>query len=86
MSRITSVMIFDNGNITVVDEEGKQVSDLQEPWLNFQGLRELARNIELDKPNIKAVGNLPPVVSKAFVDYLKFYRKHPDLAKEAPNE
>jgi hypothetical protein len=84
MSKIDKVMIFDNGNIAVFDSDGKQVPSLQEPWLNYKALMELTKRIAKDKPNIEGTGNLPPVVNRAFHDYLNHFNKlvTPKVEKE----
>jgi hypothetical protein len=42
MSKVKSVIIFDNGNLAVFDRNGEQMPELQESWLNFEALKKLA--------------------------------------------
>ena len=72
MSRkVKNIIIFQNGNIGVFDEKGKQIPELQEPWLNFQGLRELANVIVRDDPEVEGNQNIPTSALKDYITAIK---------------
>lgn len=72
MTKIKSVLIFENGNIAVFDDKGQQVPSLQNSWVNFNALRKLAKAIAKDNPEIK--GSFP-LSYDPLMDYVRFYRK-----------
>lgn len=74
--KATTVFIFDNGNIAVTDQNGEQMPDLQDPWINYDALKKLAEVIATDRPEIR--GSFP-LKFDPLRDYVSFYEKHPNM-------
>ena len=72
MNKVKHVTIFANGTIIAFDDEGQQIPELQQPWLNFKALQKLAKAIARDDPRIE--GKLP-LNYDPLGDYVKHFKK-----------
>lgn len=71
--KVKSIMIFDNGTLSVFNEKGEQIPELQKSWLNFDALRQIAQVMVRDNPEV--IGDFP-LDYNPLEQYVSFYQEN----------
>lgn len=82
---INQVFFFQNGNVVVCDEQGKQVPALQGSWINYDYLRGLVKAITRSNPTVAGMERLPPIVTRAIMEYRKVEIKRECTCNDYPH-